>query len=229
MQPLIPNLHPKSCHGAAVFNDLTRRLQEGRSPEALLLKGALLGKAPQFLAHMAAKGELLTMQTLGAMVPAYEANAPFSEYAGLEEAVVAHGIKHLIVCGHTPSRIILELVKHGVLNQSAGLSLVPPLWYQLAQPTIHLLKTHYASYPLETLVDVAVQEHTLVQLDQLMSYPFIAQRVLSGALNLHAWLYDTKQQHLYTYRPAAQQFYPFTLDTRPQKNTTVVHMPKRYR
>ncbi|MDP2811654.1 MAG: carbonic anhydrase [Rhodocyclaceae bacterium] len=52
----------------------------------------------------------------------------------------------------------------------------------------------------------------LVSLENLMTYPWIAERVVAGALHLHGWYFDMTEASLLCYNPARNAFEPIEAD-----------------
>ena len=46
----------------------------------------------------------------------------------------------------------------------------------------------------------------LISLDNLLSYPWIAERVKNGQLKLHALYYDLSEGNLYRFSPDSEDF-----------------------
>ena len=52
------------------------------------------------------------------------------------------------------------------------------------------------------------QAAILVSLENLMTYPWIAERVTTGAMHLHGWYFDIAEGELLSYQPARNGFAP---------------------
>jgi carbonic anhydrase len=56
------------------------------------------------------------------------------------------------------------------------------------------------------------QAAILVSLENLMTYPWIAERVIVGAMHLHGWYFDIEKGELSSYNPAHNGFEPIGAD-----------------
>lgn len=64
-----------------------------------------------------------------------------------------------------------------------------------------LLKYNYKGYEGEDLLNAAIEENVLTQVENLRSYPVIHAKLYSGRLNLHAWVYQIETGGIYVYSP----------------------------
>jgi len=62
-----------------------------------------------------------------------------------------------------------------------------------------LLKHNYKGYEGEDLLNAAIEENVLTQLENLRSYPIIHSKIYSGQLNLHAWVYKIETGEIFVY------------------------------
>lgn len=226
MYSLKSNVHqfPEMLNdGTAVF---INRLQAGQSPEALMIKCSIFSENPELIQKYALTGELLYLQTIGPIIPSYYDEGSIGEKALLEQAICQYQVKNIIVCGHFPSLIMRELVEQSVLPQER-LSLVPPTWQNLASSTIELLKSHYNQCSKSELIDIAVKEHVLVQIERLLQYPDIYEKVIAGRVKIHGWVYYQETKDLLHYSFKKGQYISY-LPVTPEDLNNIAHIPKRY-
>ena len=55
---------------------------------------------------------------------------------------------------------------------------------------------------------MAGEENVLFALENLHSYPAVAQKMAQGRLRLHGWFFKIATAEMYAYDPAVQQFLP---------------------
>lgn len=120
-------------------------------------------------------GSLFELRTAGNVIPPYSLRAPSSEMATVEFAVLQLGVSEVVVCGHSHCGAVGAL--HG-----GGIDHLPALrgWLRPEAP--------------REVSDPAMreegQQHVRAQLDVLLAYPFVAERVAEGRLRVHGWFYD---------------------------------------
>jgi carbonic anhydrase len=66
--------------------------------------------------------------------------------------------------------------------------------------------------PLETQLRILEQEAIKSSLVNLLTFPWIEQRVVEGRLHLHGWNFDFKQGEVLAYVPAHDAFEPLTFE-----------------
>ena len=126
------------------------------------------------------------------------------ETATIEFAVVALGVKDIIVCGHSHCGAVKGLLDPA---QVAGLPAVAA-WLVHAEATRSIVEENYAQLNEERRLNVAIQENVLVQLEHLRTHPAVAPRLARGDLHLHGWVYKIETGEVFAYDPPLGQFVP---------------------
>ena len=66
--------------------------------------------------------------------------------------------------------------------------------------------------PLEIQLRILEQEAIRTSLANLLTFPWIEERVVEGRLRLHGWSFDLKEGEVRAYVPERDAFEPLTLD-----------------
>ncbi|MCR3748597.1 carbonic anhydrase [Lentzea californiensis] len=162
------------AHAASRSRALGRKLAAGQQPTTMfitcadsrIVTAAITGAEP---------GSLFELRTAGNVIPPYSLTAPSSEMATIEFAVLQLGVSEIVVCGHSHCGAVGAL--HG-----GGIDHLPAMrgWLRPGRP--------------RTSSDPAMraegQDHVRAQLEVLLAYPFVADKVASGELRVHGWFYD---------------------------------------
>jgi carbonic anhydrase len=141
-------------------------------------------------------GELFEIRNIANVVPPADA-AEDTVGAAIEYGVVHLGIDEIVVCGHTGCGGIAALLEPG---SSAGDQHLGR-WLQFTRPAHQLIAA--ARIPAEERLTATIKAHVQFQLDNLMSYPIVRERVADGRLNVHGWIYDMHTGELSAYDPEA--------------------------
>lgn len=139
--------------------------------------------------------------SFGNVVPAHD-RAPQPIAAILSHAATHKGVCDVVVCGHRHCEALRGLLVPAELAPSEA----HRTWSAHAAPTRALLREHYMHLGAEALWEVAVQEHVLAQLENLLTHPALRSAVEAGQIRLHAWVHDEQEQQILAYNPTAQQF-----------------------
>jgi len=81
-------------------------------------------------------------------------------------------------------------------------------WLKHAEATRRTIKEHYQDYEGEELLNAAIEENVLTQLENLRTYPVIYSRLKSGQLQLHGWVYEIETGKVLEYSPVLGQYVP---------------------
>ncbi|PCC72150.1 carbonic anhydrase [Nannocystis exedens] len=203
MQKLVEGIHHFQDRIFRPYQEFFARLATGQSPEALFITCSDSRIDPNLLTQTA-PGELFIARNAGNIVPPYGA-VHGGEAATIEYAVAVLKVRDLIVCGHSDCGAMKALVDpHGC----SGLPAVAK-WLEHAEATRRILATSYPELKRpEELLEAAVQENVLVQLEHLRTHPSVAAALARGELHLHAWIYQIDAGAVFAYDPAREQFEP---------------------
>ncbi|MCO1576947.1 carbonic anhydrase [Crossiella sp. SN42] len=171
-----------------------RSLAAGQQPTALFITCADSRIVPAAITGAEA-GSLFELRTAGNVIPEYREDAPTSEMATIEFAVVGLRVPEVIVCGHSHCGAVSAL--HG-----AVIDHLPTMRGWLAQ---HRLPG--AATAADPALREEGQRHLLAQLRTLEAYPFVRERIEAGELRVHGWFYDIETGAVLT-PAAASTFQP---------------------
>lgn len=140
-------------------------------------------------------GELFIVRNIGNIVPPYGVH-PSSEGAAIEYAVRELGIKNIIICGHSHCGAIKGLLQVG--NSANEMPLVYD-WLKYAEATRQIIAENYQGYEGEDLLNAAIEENVITQIENLRTYPVIRTKMHRGQLSIHAWVYKIETGGVYVY------------------------------
>jgi len=168
------------------FREHYRRLAaDGQQPSTLFLGCADSRVVPDLLTG-ALPGDLFVLRNVGNLVPPFEPNQGFhGTSAGIEFATLTLEVKDIIVCGHSHCGAIKALfspLSKEAPNMARWLELVRPAAVDLELTEPNLRRTEMRSVAL--------------QLERLLSFPSVRERVERGALCLHGWYYVIEESQV---------------------------------
>jgi carbonic anhydrase len=140
-------------------------------------------------------GELFIIRNVGNIVPPYGTTSG-GEGAAIEYAVESLGIKSIIVCGHSHCGAMKGLLQLG--NLAEQMPLVYD-WLKYAEGTRRIIKENYQDYEGEELLNAAIEENVLTQIENLRSYPVVHSKLYNGQLNIYAWVYKLETGGVFVY------------------------------
>lgn len=201
MKKLIQGLHHFTSNTFSHHQELFHRLTtEGQKPDTLFITCSDSRILPD-LVTSSVPGELFVLRNAGNLVPPYGAGERGVE-ATIEYAVRVLGVKDIVVCGHSHCGAV-----HGLLNQDK-LGKLPAVlrWLEFAERTKCVVEDHYHELPGADQVNVAIQENVLAQLENLLTHPSVATRIVKGDIHLHGWVYKIESGEIFGFDSAQGQF-----------------------
>jgi carbonic anhydrase len=187
--------------------ELFEELSQGQNPRVLFITCSDSRISPSMLTNTDL-GDLFVIRNAGNIVPPFGA-ANGGEGAAIEYAIHALGIEQIVVCGHSHCGAMKGLLKLQKLEEDMPLVYE---WLKHTEATRRLLKENYSHLEGEDLIEMAVAENVLTQLENLRTYPVIHSRMHQGKLNLYGWIYQIETADVLAYNPISDEFEPIHSD-----------------
>ncbi len=174
----------------ALYSSLAR---EGQAPPAMVIACADSRVAPETIFDCA-PGDIFVVRNVAALVPPYAPDAGLhGTSAALEFAVISLKVRTIAVVGHSGCGGIRALVSgpagpHGDFIES---------WMAIAKPARALVcDAPDAPASFEARCTACEHQAVRVSLANLLTFPWIAQRVRDGALTLAGLHFDVESGKL---------------------------------
>lgn len=176
------------------FQDL---VEQGQHPTILFI-GCSDSRLVPYMLTGTGPGDLFLVRNVGAFVPPYDGSAGFhGTAAAIEFAVLNLQVSHIVVCGHSHCGGIRSLYE-GVPSQAINLM----AWLELGREAV--LPVQVSAEALRR----TEQRVVILQLERLMGYPMVRQRVEAGQLALHGWHYVIEEGEVYVFDVRSGEFLP---------------------
>jgi len=166
-------------------SDLYAKLAaEGQSPKALIISCADSRVVPEQILQ-AAPGDLFVCRNAGNIVPAH-ATQNGGVTSTVEFAVMALGVRDIIVCGHS------ECGAMKAVANPAGLETMPNVaaWLRHSQVAAKVVDDGYPEMDGKERVHAISLENVVAQLNNLKTHPSVAAGIARGEISLHGWFFD---------------------------------------
>jgi carbonic anhydrase len=174
-----------------VFESLA---ENGQSPKTLVL-GCIDSRVDPARIFDTAPGEILTVRNVANLVPPYAPDAVYhGTSAALEFGVRVLEVGDLVVLGHGLCGGVQTLLAGKA--DSAHEFIAP--WMSIAQPACARVLQSAAPEERQRSCEFEVIK---VSLANLMTFPWIAERVAAGTLNLHGAWFDIRIGELMVLQP----------------------------
>lgn len=152
-------------------------------------------------------GEVFTIRNVANLVPPYEEQGTYHGVsAALEFAVTGLEVEDVIVLGHAHCGGIGALIAKG--NDEPTHDTFITAWMGIAEQALHRVDESHPGLQGEDRARACERSAVLVSLDNLMTFPFIRDRVAAGTLHLNGWYFDLLEGELQRYDPETKTFGP---------------------
>ncbi len=183
--------------------ELFEELGQGQSPKVLFITCSDSRIVPSLITQ-SDPGELFVIRNAGNIVPPFGA-ANGGEGAAIEYAIHALNISQIIVCGHNHCGAMKGLLKLNQLQEDMPLVYD---WLKHTDATRRLLKDAYSHLEGEALLDAAIAENVITQMENLKTQPFVRSRLQQGKLAMYGWIYGIETGEVLSYNEATRTFDP---------------------
>lgn len=201
----------KFIHGFRSFQEdyfsedreLFDRLKQGQRPRVVLI-GCSDSRVDPSMMVRSEPGELFIVRNVANLVPPCEHDHSYHGVsAALEYAVCHLEVEHIIILGHSCCGGIRSLME-GIPAEKNGEYISK--WVSIAERAKQQVLDTFADAPPEQQAKACEHASILVSLENLLTFPWIRERVEADTLDLHGWYFDIESGNLYSYQPASGKF-----------------------
>ncbi|HYD95809.1 MAG TPA: carbonic anhydrase [Noviherbaspirillum sp.] len=179
-------------------------LREGQHPGTLVI-GCCDSRVDPALLTGSDPGELFVVRNIANLVPPCTPDAPPGVTSAIEFAVCGLEVARIIVLGHARCGGIRALMSP---RRIAAETNFVERWMRIAEPVRERVLRELPHKDDPKQHKACELGSILHSLDNLMTYPWIKQRVEEGRLILHGWYFDITTGALLAYSPRKQEFLP---------------------
>jgi carbonic anhydrase len=179
-------------------------IAQGQSPKLMVIACCDSRVSPTVIFD-AMPGELFTVRNVANLVPPYEPGGHHAASAALEYAVLALKVEHIVVLGHASCGGVMAYARR---RTDLGVGDFIGQWMSILEPAA----AAEGIAPAEDVPDEAVMrlEHAGIRqsLANLMTFPWIRERVKTGVLRLHGAYFAIATGLLERLDPETDRFVP---------------------
>lgn len=183
--------------------ELLDLVEFGQSPKALFIGCADSRVIPNLITQTA-PGELFVLRNVGNFVAPYKPDEDYHATAsGIEYAVSALEVSEIIICGHTYCGAIASLYT----NIDEKPFIHTKKWLSLGKNAKSLaVRTLGEDAQKDELLRLTEKLSVISQIEHLLTYPFVKEKVDAGKLHIHGWMYDIANGDIEYYDPDECEF-----------------------
>jgi carbonic anhydrase len=182
-------------------------VKEGQSPKILFIGCSDSRVLPNLITDTG-PGDLFVIRNIGNFVAPYKPDEDFhSTAAAIEYAVSVLEVEDIIVCGHSHCGAIGALYTPHKLESPHLIHV--KRWLTLGEDAKAFVTAHMPKdIAKEEILEATEKVSAVMQLDNLMTYPVVRERVEAGKLYLNAWHYNIENGSITYFESDAQEFVP---------------------
>lgn len=186
---------------------LYRQLQNGQHPKVLVIACSDSRVDPALITGCS-PGDIFVIRNVANLIPPYEHHIESLHHgtsAALEYAVTALNVEHIIVLGHSDCGGIGALMARE--EKGGGGEFLGP-WLDLAEAAKEEVNRNLG-FACDATRRHACEELSLVlTLENLLTFPWIRERVEADRLALHAWFFHIANGQLFELDQQERRFLP---------------------
>jgi len=150
--------------------------KHGQKPQTLVITCSDSRSDPATIFN-ASPGSMFVIRNVAAIVPPYETDSSHhGTSAAIAFAVLSLQVRNILVMGHAQCGGVAAALDHSIADDVPFLS----AWVDLLKPAVARLP--HDAHDAHTLLE---QDGVRLSLERLMEFPFVAERVKAGRLELN--------------------------------------------
>jgi len=186
--------------------ELFERLAGNQTPQAVFVTCSDSRVVPNLLVQ-AEPGDLFIIRNAGNIVPP-AGSAYGGTTASLEYAIVALGIRDVIVCGHSNCGAMKGVLRPESLE---GMPAVRQ-WVSYAENARRAVAEAHPGAGDDEVLDRLVDYNVIEQVRNILTFPFVRPLVEKGELELYGWVYDIATGRVKGLDAGGRRFVPLGRD-----------------
>lgn len=172
--------------------NFVRLVKEGQSPKTLFIGCSDSRVVPELITQ-SDPGDIFVIRTAGNFVPTHDLSPVDGVEATIQFGVEAVKVKEIIVCGHSSCAAIDGVID---MNRVATLKALSR-WVKLGEEAGNIYRSlKEKGDQIKDPNGFVGRLSVLVQIEHLLTYPEIKEKVEKGELKLHGWYFDIAQGKL---------------------------------
>ncbi|WP_296247061.1 carbonic anhydrase [Pseudomonas sp. UBA4194] len=193
--------------------ELFKKLATAQKPRAMFITCADSRIVPELITQ-SSPGDLFVTRNVGNVVPPYgQMNGGVS--TALEYAILALGVQHVIVCGHSDCGAMRAVLNPGSLEKMPTVK----AWLRHSEVAKTVVQDNCNCANEHESMKVLTEENVISQLQHLRTHPSVASRMAAGQLFIHGWIYNIETSEIKAYDAEQDRFLPLS-STGPTPSAT---------
>lgn len=192
-----------------------RLAREGQQPKVLIVACVDSRVDPGILTSTQ-PGDIFTIRNVAAIVPPYGPDGRYhGTSAALEFGVRALGVEHIVVLGHALCGGIRALLSEDDAALKEFEFLKP--WTDIMRRAADAVRLGVPEFDEVSTQKAVEQAAVVVSMGNVLSFPWVREKVEAGTLAIHGWYFDLRNGELSAFDPTDARFAPVIAATDPER------------
>ncbi len=183
-------------------------IDQGQKPTTMFISCVDL-RIPPAMLFATNPGELYVVNNIGGLVPKYNSTGVHGITAAIEYAVTGLEVENIVVLGHAKCNSI-KMMMSDEFDKTDGLSESMRTWLSIASEARDAVKAEMSESSIEEQQAACESESLVISLRNLMTYPYIAQRMEEDKLNIFGWHFNIEEGEIMAFDPDTGFFEPIS-------------------
>lgn len=184
------------------------QLRHGQKPKVLLI-GCSDSRVDPAILTDCQPGDLFVVRNVANLIPPYEPDARYHGVSSaIEYAVLFLQVEHIIVMGHSHCGGIDALMRSSAESQVGEFI---DHWVEIARPAKEIVQRDLSDKTFDMQARACEQASIMISLENLLTFPWLANRVRVEKLALHGWYFDLQAGQMLGYHPDTGEFEKLTV------------------
>lgn len=186
-------------------DDLKNSVIHGQKPEVLFIGCSDSRITPDLMLNTK-PGDMFILRNVGNFVPPFKRDEDFhGSAAAIEYAISVLNVKNIIVCGHSHCGACKSLYENIPDNESF---VHVKTWLKLGEAAKERTLKNKKFNTEEEMYRATERNSIRHQLENLLTYPEVEQRIKDGRVKVHGWYYDIETGQIDFYDKQSDDFKP---------------------
>ena len=173
-----------------INKDLITHLQtQGQKPSTMVISSCDIKISPAEIFSVN-PGELFVLNNIGGLVPKYQTEGISGIMSALEYAVNDLEVENIMILGHSKSISAKMIMSEDFVEQKSKISEAMKKWLSIASEARDAVKKQLSQSNIEEQQVAFEKEAIIISLRNLLTYPYIKERVEKNKLKIFAWQFD---------------------------------------
>ncbi len=180
-------------------------VEQGQKPSTMIISCSDIRLAPAEI-FATNPGELYIVNNIGGLVPKYSTSGIHGIMAAIEYAVKTIEVQNIVILGHAKCDGIKMMMSDKFFAEKNGLSESMKTWLSVASEAREAVKKQMAEKSEEEQQASCEHESIIISLRNLMTYPYVTERMAQNKLNIFGWHFDIETGEIMAFNPDTSFF-----------------------